>query len=397
MNQTIQHISPSPALDFANGILEETNGALELIEILRDIADGADEMATTNDRIAANTVLLDRGLGKCPKQPPVLSQACPEPSRRVEGPAPGPNPNPDPETSAKEPIAHDEPESPRLVTQIDNSLHDSLGPAPSAHTEPALSLPKGHSREGGNPESYDTSDSPEQNIPESPAPFNPYSIHLTIQQHILAITNNGQTIRRNLLEIARAKDDPKACPEQEPALSLSKPVLSPVEGPVLSKAEGGRRITTYHRRRAVTLLIDRLLGTDPNALRSAVCPECRRKWTTHSGSHDHPVSDRKASPGRKVRYIDPEALAEVRAEIQRMKDEGILTPDPNAPKIDISMYRMPKDFDATPYAKEAAAKFWADVELRLERQKQWPAIEERRRKKLAQIYPSHSENEPPDT
>ena len=98
-----------------------------------------------------------------------------------------------------------------------------------------------------------------------------------------------------------------------------------------------------------------------------------------------------------MRYIDPEALAEVRAEIQRMKDEGILTPDPNAPKIDISMYRMPKDFDATPYAKEAAAKFWADVELRLERQKQWPAIEERRRKKLAQIYPSHSENEPPDT
>ena len=384
MNQTIQHISPNPALDFANGILEETNGALELIEILRDIADGVDEKATTNDRIAANTVLLDRGLGKCPKQPP----------------APGPNPNPAPPTDDTDvralresppAIPHDEPESPRLVTQIDNSLHDSLGPAPSAHT------PNRHSREGGNPESYDTSDSPEQNIPESPAPFNPYSIHLTIQQHILAITNNGQTIRRNLLEIARAKDDPKACPEQEPALSLSKPVLSPVEGPVLSKAEGGRRITTYHRRRAVTLLIDRLLGTDPNALRSAVCPECRRKWTTHSGSHDHPVSDRKASPGRKVRYIDPEALAEVRAEIQRMKDEGILTPDPNAPKIDISMYRMPKDFDATPYAKEAAAKFWADVELRLERQKQWPAIEERRRKKLAQIYPSHSENEPPDT
>ena len=205
MNQTIQHISPSPALDFANGILEETNGALELIEILRDIADGADEKATTNDRIAANTVLLDRGLGKCPKQPP----------------APGPNPNPAPPTDDTDvralresppAIPHDEPESPRLVTQIDNSLHDSLGPAPSAHT------PNRHSREGGNPESYDTSDSPEQNIPESPAPFNPYSIHLTIQQHILAITNNGQTLRRNLLEIARAKDDPKACPEQEPAL-----------------------------------------------------------------------------------------------------------------------------------------------------------------------------------
>ena len=349
MNRTTQHISPNPALDFAKGILEETNGALELIEILRDIADGVDEKATTNDRIAANTVLLDRGLGKCPKQPP----------------APGPNPNPAPDTSAKEPIAHDEPESPRLVTQIDKSLNQSLGPAPSAHTEPALSLPKG--------QSTDLPHSAEHGIPESPASFNPYSIHLTIQQHILAITNNGQTLRDNLLEIARAKDNPKACPEQR------------------------RRIKTSHRQRAATLLINRLLGTDPNALRSAVCPECRQRWTTHPGSHDHPVSDSRVSPGRKVRYIDPEALAEVRAEIQRMKDEGILTPDPNAPKIDISMYRMPKDFDATPYAKEAAAKFWADVELRLERQKQWPEIEERRRKKLAQIYPSHSEDDkPPD-
>ena len=243
MNRTTQHISPNPVLDFAKGILEETNGALELIEILRDIADGVDEKATTNDRIAANTVLLDRGLGKCPKQPPVLSQACPEPSRRaspepsrraspepsrrVEGPAPGPNPNPASETSAKESIAHDEPESPRLVTQIDNSLNQSIGPAPSAHTEPALSLPKG--------QPTDLPHSAEHDIPD---PFDPYSIHLAIQRHILAITNNGQTIRDNLLEIARAEDDPKACPEQEPALSLSKPVLSPVEGPVLSPVEG---------------------------------------------------------------------------------------------------------------------------------------------------------------
>ena len=351
MNRTTQHISPNPALDFAKGILEETNGALELIEILRDIADGVDEKATTNDRIAANTVLADRGLGKCPKQPP----------------APGPSPNTAPDTSAKEPIAHDEPESPRLVTQIDESLNQSLGPAPSAHT------PNRHSREGGNPESYDTSDSPEQNIPESPASFNPYSTHLTIQQHILAITNNGQTLRDNLLEIARAKDNPKACPEQR------------------------RRIKTSHRQRAATLLINRLLGTDPNALRSAVCPECRQRWTTHPGSHDHPVSDSKVSPGRKVRYIDPEALAEVRAEIQRMKDEGILTPDPNGPKRRITVPEIPEGFDATPYLKEGAAKFEADIKLRLERQKQWPEIEERRRKKLAQIYPSHSEDDkPPD-
>ena len=80
-----------------------------------------------------------------------------------------------------------------------------------------------------------------------------------------------------------------------------------------------------------------------------------------------------------------------------MKDEGILTPDPTRPKIDISSYLPPDDFDLTPYAKEEAAAFWADIELKYERQQQWPEIEERRRKKLEQTYPSHSEeDEPPD-
>ena len=324
MTTTTQQISPNPALDFANAVLEETDGAREIIYMLHDIAQGVRENATTNDRMKASGILMDRGLGKCPKQPP----------------APGPNPNPAPETNTKEPKADNTPDSPRLVTQLDRSLHDSLGPPPSAQTE--------------------------GNTAASPESFDPYSI----QQHILEITDGCRTLMTVLTDICRAPDDdPKACPEQR------------------------RRIKESHRVKAGQMLIDRLMGANPNALRSAVCPECRRKWTTHPGSHDHPVSDRKVSPGRKVRYIDPEALAEVRAEIQRMKDEGILTPDPNAPKIDISMYRMPKDFDATPYAKEAAAKFWADVELRLERQKQWPAIEERRRKKLAQIYPSHSEDD----
>ena len=351
MNQTTQHISPNPALDFAKGILEETNGALELIEILRDIADGVDEKATTNDRIAANTVLLDRGLGKCPKQ----------------APAPGPNPSPAPETEAcPEPAEEGRgacPERSRRVTQIDNSLNQSLGPAPSAHTEPALSLPKGQSTDLPHSAEHDILD-----------PFNPYSIHLTIQQHILAITNNGQTIRHNLLEIARAEDNPKACPEQR------------------------RRITTYHRRRATTILIDRLLGTDPNALRSAVCPDCRRKWSTDDGSHTHTETHPKKTPGRRMSKVDPEALAKVYAKLKQMEDEGILTPDPNAEKIDITPYLPPQDFDLSPYAKEEAAKFWANIELRYERQQQWPAIEERRRKKLEQIYPSHSEDgEPPDT
>ena len=348
MTTTTQQPPSNPALDFANSILEVTNNGLELIEILRDIANDCDEKATTNDRIAAANILTDRAFGKCPKQ---------------VSPSPDPTPEADDNdvAGASRSASAAKPESPRLVTQIDDALHDSLGPAPSAHTPPR------HSRANGNPESYDVSDSPEY---ETPDPSDPYSIHFTIQQHILAITNNGQMLRDVLLEIARTEDDPEDCPEPR------------------------RRVTPYHRRRAASLLLDRLLGTDPNALHSGVCPDCRQKWTAHPNSPDHPESHRKVSPGRQVRYVDPVALAEARAEIQRMKDEGILTPDPNAPIIDISMYRMPKDFDYTPYAKEEAAKFWADVELRLERQKQWPEIEERRRKKLAQIYPSHSDDDP---
>ena len=272
MNRTTQHISPNPARDFANAILAETNNGLELIEILRDIAEGIDENATTNDRIAANTILLDRGLGKCPKQ----------------SPATNPAPAPDSEPDAKEPKADNTPDSPRLVTQIDQSLHDSFGPPPSAdqparHSRAQPALVPRHG--GGNPESYDTSDSPEQNTPDS---FNPFPIQATIQRHILTITDNGLTLLASLAEIARAHDDPKACPEQEPALSLSKPVLS--------KAEGGRRIKTSHRQRAARILIDRLAGTDLMPAHSAVCPECRRKWTTHPGSHTHTETHPKKTP-----------------------------------------------------------------------------------------------------
>ena len=85
-----------------------------------------------------------------------------------------------------------------------------------------------------------TGQSPEQDDPE---PFDPYSIHFTIQQHILAITNNGQTLRDTLLEIARAKDAPKVKP--------------------------------YHRRRAATLLLDRVLGINPALIRNGVCPDCQ--------------------------------------------------------------------------------------------------------------------------
>ena len=76
MNAATQHISPNPALDFTQGILEETNGGLELIEILHDIAQGIDEDATTNDRIAAANILADRGFGKSPgRSLPIQAQA----------------------------------------------------------------------------------------------------------------------------------------------------------------------------------------------------------------------------------------------------------------------------------------------------------------------------------
>ena len=59
----------------------------------------------------------------------------------------------------------------------------------------------------------------------------------------------------------------------------------------------------------------------------------------------------------------------------------------------MSAYMKWTDEEIEPYAAEAAAKLRADIKLRLERQKQWPEIEERRRQKLAQIYPSHTDGE----
>ena len=66
--------------------------------------------------------------------------------------------------------------------------------------------------------------------------------------------------------------------------------------------------------------------------------------------------------------------------------------------MDYSIYLSATDEEVAPYAEEEAADFRAKNALRLERQKQWPEIEERRRKKLAQMYPSHSDDDkPPDT
>ena len=338
MNQAAQQIPSNPALDFAEGILAETNNALELIEILREISEGIDEEATTNDRITATNILADRGLGKCPKQIPVLS------------PAEGANTDVGAIRESPSAVPHKEPESPRLVTQIDKTLNQSLGSVPSAHT------PTRHSS--------DLSDSSENENDGSSAPFDPYSIHYIIQQHILGITNNGQTLRDTLLEIARAKDDPKVRP--------------------------------YHRRKAVTLLLDRVLGTNPALIRNGVCPSCRRKWTTHPGSPDHSEPSRVAGKTEEEPF-DKEVWEGIIAELNQMEEDGTVTPDPDAPEVDMSAYMKWTDEEIEPYAAEAAAKLRADIKLRLERQKQWPEIEERRRKKLAKIYPSHTDGGPPDT
>ena len=349
MTTTTQQIPSNPALDFAQSILEVTNNGLELIEILRDIAKDCDEKATTNDRIAAANILTDRAFGKCPKQ---------------VSPSPDPTPEADDnDVEALREAPSAKPESPRLVTQIDDALHDSLGPAPSAHSPPR------HSPANGNPESYDVSDSPEY---ETPDPSIHYTIHYTIQQHILAITNNGQMLRDTLLEIARTEDDPEDCPEPR------------------------RRVTPYHRRRAASLLLDRLLGTDPNALHSGVCPDCRQKWTAHPGSHDHPEPSRVVGETEEEPF-DREVWEEIIAELNQLEEAGIITPDPDAPEVDMSAYMKWTDEQIAPYAAEVAAKFDAEIALRVERQKQWPEIEERRRKKLAQIYPSHTDGEQPDT
>ena len=326
MSQATQQLPSNPALDFANAVLAETDGAREIIYMLQDIAQGVRENATTNDRMKASGILMDRGLGKCPKQAPATGSQTS-------------NPNPAPPKDDK-PKAKKEPESPRLVTQLDRSLHDSLGPPPNAQ--------------------------PEGNTATSPESFDPYSIQYSIQQHILEITDGCRTLMTVLTDIYRAPDDDSNVKES-------------------------------HRVKAGQMLIDRLMGTNPALVQNLVCPDCRRKWTNHTDSSDH--TEHKPSMVEKVEDLrsDEERWAKIEADLKQMEEAGILTPDPDAPPIDISMYRMPKDFDSTPYEEEEAAAFKAEIKLRLERQKQWPEIEERRRKKLAKIYPSHTDGGPPDT
>ena len=337
MTTTTQQISPDPARDFANAILAETNGARDLIELLHEISQGNYD-ANQNDRISATNTLMDRGFGKCPKQTPASD----------DGHTSDSNPSPAPDND--EPKAPKEPESPRLVSQLDDSLNQSLGPPPSTHT------PSTHSP--GEPDPYSMQDG-------SPEPFDPFSIQSSIQEYILTITNNGQTLRATLMEIAFA--DPEDA-----------------------------SVIPSHRRRAGTLLIDRALGTNPTAVQSGLCPSCRRKWTTHPGSHSHPEPSQVVGEVEEEPF-DKEVWEGIIAELKQMEEDGTVTPDPDAPEVDMSAYDKWTDEEIAPYADEVAAAFSAEIALRVERQKQWPEIEERRRKKLAEVYPSHTDGEQPDT
>ena len=329
MSTTTQQIPSNPALDFADAALAETDGAREIIYMLHDIAQGVRENATTQDRINATNILMDRGLGKCPKQAPVSA-----------------NHDSAPTPTGDEPKAEKQPKSPRLVTQLDNSLHRTLGPAPSACPEPSRRA------------------QPEGDAPISPEPFDPYSI----QRLILETTDNCRTLVTVLTDIYRAPDD-------NPGVKES------------------------HRVRAGRMLIDRIMAMYTTAVRGAAggldlagnCPQC--SYVLSSTCPEHSRTDQ--DDAQEQTAPDPKWL-EALAKIQQMKDDGILTPDPNAPEIDHDYYMKGTEEEIRPYADEVVAKYRADLELRLERRKNWPKIEERRRKKLEQIYPSHSEDDSGD-
>ena len=255
MTTATQQLPADPARRFADKILARTNNGQDLIDVLHDISKGGYN-ANKNDRVTAANYLAERGYGKCPKQPPAAD----------------PNPDPAPETDdidapalpeTHSPVPHSGPESPRLVTQVNDALNDSLGPAPSAshHSEQQVE-PAPYSIRGAGLKPALASDSP-----ESSDPFDPFSIQSSIQAYIIEITNDGDTLIDTLLEIARADDD-------DPT------------------------VTSYHRTRATRILTDRFMGTDPNALRSAVCPDCRRRWTAHSGQSAHPERNPVLSPSK---------------------------------------------------------------------------------------------------
>ena len=175
-------------------------------------------------------------------------------------------------------------------------------------------------------------------------------------QFIRDETDNGRTIVRNLIHAMETHEDPY------------KP---------------------HHNLEAAKQLIDNGFPlTD-----ALIChPDCSHHAVEKAVTPADTTDDTDST--EKEIVPDPKWL-ETLAEIKRMEDEGEIPTvefDPFKP-----MYNWAPKEVVMPYADEVADKFRAELDLQAERRAKWPEIEERRRKKLAQIYPSHSDGDPPET
>ena len=176
-------------------------------------------------------------------------------------------------------------------------------------------------------------------------------------------TNNGRTIVRNLIEIMEARE---------------------------------RLFMPNHNLDAARQLTDYGFPVTGDLL----CPsKCTHHDSSPSSRHSGEGRNPEGQDGSNERESDPDpAWIETLQEIKRMEDEGEIDKvdyDPFKPVYDWA----PKEA-VMPYADEVAAAFRAELDLRAERRAGWPEIEERRQKKLAEIYPSHSDDDPenpPDT
>ena len=114
----------------ADDIRNTTTDVRDVIDKLHDIARGRTPRANTRDRIAATRILLDRGFGKVPRRADYNPDRHQTPVPDHDGPV--------------EPSHNPTPTTPGAVAQLDESLHDSLGPAPSFEPDPTPSFRAGH-------------------------------------------------------------------------------------------------------------------------------------------------------------------------------------------------------------------------------------------------------------
>ena len=125
MTTTTQQTPPTPAQRLAAKIRARTDDTRDILNLLHDIAQGGHD-ATEHDKLTATGILFDRGYGKAPKSAPDTSGQTPETDDNDVGAVPESPPA----------VPHKGPESPRLVSQLDDSLHESLGPVPRPCPEP---------------------------------------------------------------------------------------------------------------------------------------------------------------------------------------------------------------------------------------------------------------------